>query len=272
MLSALSSHPVIQAVLAPFLVALLSAELLQRMRLSGLSIIAGFAITVYLVSAFTFPPLSVTHKIIWIGLGTGLFAIPVSQINWSILRPVLTLTSAGIIIWLTFHILLKHSTSTAIQWGIGCAFFVGWLVYWMDTLHDASVRAGCAGLALGLGTGMVIYVTGYEKLGKFDLALGSASAAYLFIMFVTNTHLSGGRNLTLPLSLIVGLTASVAVLTTSLPWYTLMVLGLIPLAARIPVSDQSPVWQQSTLISAVTIACAIVAVYISWHNYRLIFF
>ena len=39
---------------APFVVALVAAELLLRLRLSGLAVIAGFCATVYLVADFTF--------------------------------------------------------------------------------------------------------------------------------------------------------------------------------------------------------------------------
>ena len=45
-MQALLNHPAVQAGLAPFVVALIVAELLLRMRLSGLAIIAGFAVTV----------------------------------------------------------------------------------------------------------------------------------------------------------------------------------------------------------------------------------
>jgi hypothetical protein len=55
-LQELLNHPAVQAGLAPFLVALITAELFQRMKLSGLAIIAGFAITVYLASNFTLEP------------------------------------------------------------------------------------------------------------------------------------------------------------------------------------------------------------------------
>jgi len=58
----------VQGGLAPFVVALIVAELLQRMRLSGLAIIAGFAVTVYLVSDFSFEALTASRKIVLLGL------------------------------------------------------------------------------------------------------------------------------------------------------------------------------------------------------------
>lgn len=261
---ALLTHPAVQAILAPFLVALLSAELLQRMRLSGLAVIAGFAITVYLISGFAYAPLTSTHKIIWLGAGSALLAIPLSLINWTLWRPVLTVLAAAAAVWVAQRVLLQHPTAVALQLGLGCALYVGWLVFWMDDLQDSPVRAGSAGMALGLGTGAALMIAGSALLGKYDLAIGSAAAAYLFIMLVSNSHLPCGRTFTLPLALIAGLTGSLAVLTVRLPWYVLAVLAAIPLAAKLPVSDKSAVWLQAILLSAATVAFAAAAAYLSW--------
>ena len=263
-MQALLTHPLVQAVLAPFLVALLTAELLQRLRLSGFAIIAGFAITVYLVSGFAYAPLTGTRKIIWLGIASGLLAIPLSLLNWSLWRPVLTVLAASAAVWVVQRVLLQQPTAVALQWGVGCALFVGWLVFWMDDLQDSPVRAASAGMALGLGSGAAIMIAGSTVLGKYDLAIGSAAAAYLFIMFVSNRHLPCGRSFTLPLALIIGLTGCLAVLTTKLPWYALVVLAVIPLVAKLPISDRSSVWVQAILLSAATLACALLAAYLSW--------
>jgi hypothetical protein len=263
-LHALLAHPAVQAVLAPFLVALLTAELLQRMRLSGLAIIAGFAITVYLASGFAYAPLTSTQKIIWLCVGSGLLAIPLSLLNWTLWRPLLTVLAAAAAVWVAQRALLQQPTAVALQWGVGCALYVGWIVFWMDDLQESPVRAGSAGMALGLGSGAALLIAGSSLLGKYDLAIGSAAFAYLFIMFVSNSHLPCGRSFTLPLALIAGLTGCLAVLGGRLPWYALAVLAAIPLAAKLPVSDRSPVWVQATLLSAATLACALAAAYLSW--------
>jgi len=263
-LHALLTQPAVQAILAPFLVALLTAELLQRMRLSGLAIIAGFAITIYLVSGFAYAPFTSTRKIIWLCAASGVLAIPLSLLNWTLWRAVLTVLAASAAVWVAQRVLLQHPLAVALQWGAGCALYTGWLVFWMDDLRDSPVRAGSAGMALGLGSGAALLIAGSSLLGKYDLAIGSAAVAYLFIMFASNSHLPCGRNFTLPLSLIAGLSGCLAALTTKLPWYALAPLAVIPLAAKLPVSDNSPVWVQSTLLSAATLACAAGAVYFSW--------
>ena len=264
---ALINHPAVQALLLPFLVALLTAELLQRLRLSGLAIIAGFAITVYLVSNFGYAPLTATRKIIWLGIGASVIAIPLSLLNWSLWRPVLTVLAAGAAVWVALHSLLQFSTPMSMQWGAGLALYAAWIVFWMDDLEGAPVRAASAGLALGLGSGATLFIAGVSLLGKFDLAIGAAALAYLFIMFVSDSHLACGRTFTLPLALIAALTGVLALLTTKLPWYTFALLAAIPLVAKLPVSDRAPIWIQATLLSSATLLCAAGAAYLSWRIY-----
>jgi hypothetical protein len=263
-LHALLYHPAVQAALAPFLVALLTAEVLQRLRLSGLAIIAGFAITVYLLSGLPYTLHGSTHKIVWLGIASGLLAIPLSLANWSLWRPMLMVLGAAAVVWVVQRALLQHSTATAMQWAAGCALYTGWLIYWMDDLQESPVRAASAGMALGLGTAAALLIAGASLLGKYDLAIGSAAFAYLFIMVVSNSLLPCGRSFTLPLSLIAAMSGCLALLSVNLPWYTLAILAAIPVVAKLPVSDRSPVWVQATLLSCAALLCAFGAAYVSW--------
>jgi hypothetical protein len=267
-LHALITHPAVQAVLAPFLLALLTAELLQRLRLSGLAIIAGFAITVYLISGFGYAPLTGTRKIIWLGLASGLLGILLTLISGSLWRPILAILSAAATVWVVFSTLSQYNTAHALQWGLGIALYVAWIVFWMDDLQDAPTRAASAGLALGLGSGATLLIASVTLLGKFDLAIGSAAFAYLLIMLISNSHLPCGRTFTLPVALITALTGAVALLTTKLPWTIFVIFAAIPLVAKLPVSDKSPVWIQATLLTSATLLCAIGAAYLSWRMYN----
>ncbi|HEY9033705.1 MAG TPA: hypothetical protein VIN71_07205, partial [Pseudomonadales bacterium] len=204
------NHPAIVAFLAPLLAALLTAELFQRLRLSGLSILAGFALTVFLISDFAYAPLTATRKIIWLGIASGALALPITLVNWAIWRPILATLAASAAVWVLLHALQQQILPTAMLWGISYALFSGWLVFWMDTLQDDPVRAASAGTALGLGTAAALLIAGYGLLGKLNLAVGAAALAYLFILFVSNSLLSCGRTFTLPLAIISALSASVA--------------------------------------------------------------
>ena len=91
----LLNHPAVQSGLAPFVAALIITELLQRVRLSGLAIIGGFAITVYLVSDFSLSPLTTTHKLIWLGIASSLVGVALGFFNGSLWRPVLAVAAGA---------------------------------------------------------------------------------------------------------------------------------------------------------------------------------
>ncbi|MBI3902170.1 MAG: hypothetical protein HY306_04405 [Nitrosomonadales bacterium] len=260
----LLNHPAVQGGLAPFVAALIVAELLQRLRLSGLAIIAGFTATVYLASDFSFEPLTASRKIVLLGLASALLALPLGFIKADWLRPLLAVAGGVAAVWVMQRILQQQEAASVVLWGVGCLLYVGWLVFWMDGLSDSPVRAGSAGLALGLGSGGAALFGASALLGQFGLALGAAAGAYLLIQMITNTPLPCGRSFTLPLSLIAGSAAVLAVLTAELPWYALAALSLIPLAAKIPVPEKQGLWLQSLLLSFITLSCAAGAVYLTW--------
>lgn len=258
------NHPAVQSGLAPFVIALVTAELLLRLRLSGLAIVAGFAVTVYLASNFAWAPLTASRKIVWLGLASGLVGVLLCYFNGSLWRPVLAVLAGAATIWTGLPILRNQPLELAMQWAAGYALFAAWLVFWMDTLQQDSVRAGSAGMALGLGTGTCALLGGTALLGQFGLAIGAAAGAYLLIQMLTGNRLPCGRSFTLPLALITALVGSMAVLTTQLPWYALTPLAVIPLAVKIPVSEKLQLWVQSLLLAVPTLTCAAGALYLTW--------
>ena len=260
----LLNHPAVQGGLAPFVAALLVAELLQRLRLSGLAIIAGFAATVYLASDFSFEPLTASRKIVLLGLLSAGLSLPLMLLKADWLRAVLAVAGGLAAVWVVQRILQQQEAAAVMLWGVGCMLYAGWLVFWMDGLGDNSMRAGSAGLALGLGTGGAALFGASALLGQFGLALGAAAGAYLLIQMLTSSPLPCGRSFTLPLALVAGTSGCLAVLTAQLPWYALPVLAVIPVAAKIPLPAKQALWLQTLLLSAVTLACAAGAVYLTW--------
>lgn len=261
----LLNNPVVQGGLAPFIIALIVAMLLKPLHLSGLAVIAGFAVTVYLVSSFSIEPLTSTRKIVLLGLLSALLALTLFRFNWRPLRLMLAIAGGVATVWMALRILQQQDMTHMLLWGGGFALYVGWLIFWMDTLHEAPVRAGSAGMALGLGTGGAALFGASALLGQFGLALGAAASAYLLLQVLSKNRLPCGRSFTLPLSLIAGLTGCLAVLSAQLPWYALSILAVIPLAAKISVPEKKGLWVQSLLLSIATLACAAGAVYITWH-------
>lgn len=260
----LMENPAVQGGIVPFVAALVVAELLQRLRLSGLSVIAGFAAMVYFASDFSMAPLTATRKIVLLALASSVLALPLMFIERRWLRIALTAAGAAAAVWVTARILAQQETKLMLEWGAGAALYLGWLVFWMDDLQANSARAGSAGVALGMGTGTAALFGASGLLGQFGLATGAAAGAYLLIQMLTGARLPCGRTFTLPQALINGLTGCLAVLTADLPWYVLPVLALIPLAAKIPVSEKMALWAQAVLLSIAPLALAAGAVYLTW--------
>ena len=263
---ALFTHPAVQAGLLPFIVALASAELFQRLRLSGLAIIAGFAATVYFVGDFDVAPLTETRKIIWLGIAASVLALPITLITWNYWRHSLTTLAAVATAWVFWDTLQQHALVDSLRWVTGSALYVAWLVYWFDALHDRPVAAASTGLALGVGTGMAGLLAAAALPGRFGLAVGAAAAAHLLIQLISNNRLPCGRSFTLPLPIIAGLSGCYAVMTTQQPWYTLIALGLIPVAARIPVPEKWALRLQALALSLLTGACAAAAIHLTWNR------
>lgn len=263
-LQELLNHPAVQAGLAPFLAALIAAELFQRIKLSGLAIIAGFAATVYLASDFTIEPLTASRKIVLLGLISATLGILLGLIRLSWFTWLLPVLGGAAAIWTAQRVLQQQAPQVVLLWGAGCAAYVAVLVWGMDMLENQSPRAAGAATALGIGTGGAALVGASALLGQFGLALGSAAAAHLLIQMITNRTLPAGRVFTLPLAMIAGLTGCIAVLSARIPWYALAILACIPIIARLAPLPGNSVRIQSLLPTLLAFACAGGAVYLTW--------
>lgn len=264
-LQELLNNPVVQAGAAPFLVALISVELFRRIRLSGLAIIAGFAVTVYLVSGFSIEPLTAARKIVLLGWISALLALTFTVLQSRWLAWLLPVLGSAAAIWTVQRILENQEPQVALLWGAGCAAYVAILVWGMDTLSSQEpLRAASAATALGIGTGGAALVGASALLGQFGLALGSAAAAHLLIQMISNKSLPTGRAFTLPLAVIAGLTGCLGVVSAELPWYALPILAAIPVLAQIaPLPNQS-VRIRALLLSIMTFALVGAAIYVTW--------
>jgi len=263
-LQQLLNHPAVQAGFAPFLVALIAAELFQRVKLSGLAIIAGFAVTVYLASNFNFDPLTASRKIVLLGLISAVLGLVLTQIRLHLFSLLLPALGGAAAVWVVIRILQQHPLQTALLWGAGCAAYVATLIWSMNRMENDPVRSSTAATALGMGTGGAALVGASALLGQFGLSLGSAAAAPFLILMASNRTIPTGLAFTLPLALIAGLTGCVAVLSANMPWYVLPILAVIPVSAMvIPLPKQS-MRIQIMLLTLLTFAIASGAVYATW--------
>ncbi|MGZ8256202.1 MAG: hypothetical protein ACXW1C_00360 [Gallionella sp.] len=263
-MSALLHHPYFIAALAPFLVALLTAELLLRLRLSGLALIAGFAITVFLVADFALHPLTLTPQIIWLTLAAGALGVVFSLIDWTWLKVLLPLAGGVLAAWVLWPLVQHDVPIKMLILLTGSAGFVGLLVWGMDTLSAAPLRAANAATTLGISTAVAVW--GSSTLyGEFALSMGCAAAAHLLIQIVSKQALAAERGMTLPAGLGLGIIACVALVAGHLPWYCLPLMAAIPLLAWVIPLPKMAALLQSLLLSVMTVPLALGVVYLARH-------
>ena len=257
-------HPYFVAAVAPFLVGLLAAELLLRLRLSGLALIAGFAITVFLVADFALHPLNLTQQIIYTALAASLFGVLFSLIDWPWLNVLLPLAGAVLAVVLLWPLVQPHAPLKMLIFLAGSAGFVGLLVWGMDNLIDVPLRAANAATALGVSTGFAVWSSA-TLYGEFALSMGCAAAAHLLIQMISNQTLAAERGFTLPASLVIGVIACVGLVAGHLPWYCLPLMVAIPLLAWVMPLPKMATLLQSLLLSVMTVPLALSVVYLARH-------
>jgi hypothetical protein len=254
----------------PFLAGLVASAVLAPLRLSGLSVAAGFATAVYLVVGFDFTPLTTVRKIMLLGLiapAVGV-AVDLAFKPTRIMVPFFAAALGACSVWVFLAILRQKEIAQAVLLGGGAAIYVAWTVGSLLVLRDNPVRAGAASFALGLGTGVAAVLAASATLGLYGMAFGTAASAFLLMQMVTGKRSLAGVTLTLTSGLLGGLLGIATVYLAELRWHSLAVLALVPLAVRVPVPSKWPVWAQVVITSLPALAVAAAACFLAWQASR----
>jgi hypothetical protein len=265
----LLNHPAVQGGLAPFVAALIVALVLGRTRLAGLAVVIAFCTTVYLVSGFVFEPLSATRKIVLLALAAPVigimvdFAFKPTRLGTAIL----TLAAGLAALWVFWPILQQKDLKIVLSLGGGSALFVAWLVGFSQSfLSQHPIRAGAAGLGLGIGVGVSAVLGASALYGIYGVSLAAAAGAFLLPQMLGGKKYDAGATFMLPFALTAGLLAAATLILAQLPWYSFLALAFIPLAARLPAPEKSPLWIQAVAISACTLVVAAAAITLTWQS------
>lgn len=266
----LLNNPVIQSSAAPFLVGLAFAGVLFPVRLAGLAAGAGFLATVWMIGNFGLTPLTATRKIVVLGTAAPVLGV-LADLAFRPTRatgPVLGALFGAGSIWVFWSVLSQKPPAQAALLGAGVFALVLWTVACAVSLHDQPVRAGAAGLFLGLGTGFGAVLGASALLGQYGMALGAACGAFLLLVMILGKRVAAGATLTLTASVVAALLAAGATLLAQLPWTSLAALALIPLAVRLPLPEKSPAWLQAIVASLYALALAAVVCFLAWQSGR----
>ena len=259
----------VQGGVVPFVVALVVVLLLQSVRLGGLALVAAFCVAVYFFAGFSFTPLTATRKIILLGLASPIvgmaadFAFKPTRIG----AAVLALAGAAATLWVFWPVLSQKPLADVWMFGAAAAIVIAFMIgFGQVFLAGHAVRAAAAGLGAGLGVGVASAFAASATYGLYGIALGAGSGAFLLVQMLRGKPGFAGATLTLPAMLIAGLVAAAAMILAKLPWYSLLVLALVPVGACLPVPAKAPVWLQAVLLSFYAFVVAGIACFFAWHS------
>ena len=267
----LLTNPVIQSSAAPFVVGLVAAAILFPVRLAGLAAAAGFLAAVWLIGAFSLEPLTATRKIVLVAAAAPVLGV-LADLAFKPTRttaPILGALFGAASIWVIWSVLAQRPHQEAVLLGAGVFVFVLATVALTVSLHDQAVRAGSAGLFLGLGSGAGAVIGASALLGQYGLALGAACGSFLLLAMILGKRVVAGATFTLTASVATAMITAGAMVLARLPWASLAVLALIPLAVRLPLPEKSPAWIQAIVASLYALVPAAGACALAWQSSRV---
>lgn len=264
----LLQNPLIQSAVLPFVVSLVVAVILRPhgWYWAGLSAVIGLAATVYLLTDFKFFPLRSHLKILLLGGGAVLLGILLDLIPWRRIVPgllfVASIAAAVWVVWPRFR--------TFEGWQLGALavagpLYVAWMVAASEGLLQKSLQADSLVFALSLGTGISAVLGATALYGQLASAISAAVGARLLLHLI-GKPVSAGLVMLVPLVSVSALLGLGAVVYAKLPWYSLLVLALIPILIRVPMPVGFPRFVQMALTVSLGLLPALLAIFLTWRD------
>lgn len=266
-MSEILGHPLFQGGLVPLVVALIVGFALARTRFAWLAVMPAYATMVALDTGFSLFPPTVARKTMAIGLIAPLIGIvadfyPRASRRVAVAFP---LVAALLSLWIFQTVLQNREGASAIIAGAGVAVFVGAMIATVLRLRDDGVRAGAAGLGLGLAASIAGILSASIGALVAGAAIASACAAMLIVQVALSRMLAPGFTGTLPVGLLVALIAAGTQQLALLPWYALPLLLLVPLAAAMPVSHHRSPIVRAAILAGYALAASALPIGAAWY-------
>ena len=259
-------NPAVQAGVAPFVVALVLSAVLGRTRFLGLAQVGGFAILAYLAIGLNFESLSSTKKLALVGFATALLVVGLErfgQLNKATIALVVAVLAAAIL-WVAWRLLAQQEMAPAVVRAVLAIAYAGLLVASTLYVSRDPVAGAAAGLMLGLGTGALAVLGASALLGVVGISAGAAAGATLLVQMVRGRAAPAGWTISLPASTLSALAGVLAVLSASLPWYSLLPLLAAPWATRLVPGVVQKVWLRAFLCALAALIPVLAAIAVAW--------
>jgi hypothetical protein len=242
-MSALFEDPMVQAGLAPFLVALVLALLAVRVRLAGLpglALVAALITTLWLTTGIGFTPLSASRKVVLVVLLAPMIGLVLDLTGQRhrLWLPAVAVLLGGASLWV-FQSLLVQLDGAAVWWqGGGVALFVALMTGLTLRLRDDGPAAAAAALGLGLAVGVGALLSASIGTLMNGMALAAGGGALLLVQFLLAARLATGWTAALTTAAGAALFAAGTVMLAEGRALTLALLLLVPLVVGLPLFQQ----------------------------------
>ncbi len=263
-------HPAFQGGVVPLLAALIVGFALARTRFAWLGIVAGYATMVALSTGFSLSPPTVARKTVLLGLVAPFAGLTIDLLPQRLraIAPAVVIAAAALSVWVFQSILAQRDAIGAAAVGGGVALFVAALVSLTLRTRNDGLRAGAAGLGLGLATGIAGVLSASIGYLISGVAIAAAAGALLLVQVILSRKLAPGFAGTLPIGLLAALFATGALLLAELPWYALPLLLAVPIAALLPAPERSATIIRAAVLAAYALIAAALPILAAWYAAR----
>ena len=267
----LLDHPMVQAGVAPLVVALLVAAALWRTRLAWLAVVAGFATAASLSAGISVSPLTAGRKVTLLVLLSPLVGLVLDRLAGRAPRWLPWAASAGCglsTLWVFASLLGQREGTALVTTAVGLVVFVGVQAALTLRLREDGAAGGAAGVAGGLGVGIAAVLSASIGYLTGGVGIAAAAGALLLLQFVFNQSRAPGYAGLLPIGFGLALFAAATTMLAQLPAYALPLLWAVPLLASWRVAGGVAWRTRLALTTATALAGALPLVLAAWFAAR----
>ena len=264
-MSDLLSNPFLQSSAIPFLIAFVTGFVTFRLwpAWTGLSVMAAFLASAYLIAGFQFSPLTSTRKILLIGMlslvaGIALDRLPPGK---RIINILIVVISAATVVWIMWPLLVR-AQSQGVWWQtLAAIIYMAWnlVLFHRDSERTIPLVSGI--MVLAAGTGIAATVAATALLGQLASTIAAACGALWLLLLFRDFRV--GMQLSLPAVSLSALFGIAAVFYARLPWSSLAWLALVPVLSLLPAMGKIRL-HQAVYYILLSLLPASVAVYLAW--------
>ncbi|HJY76879.1 MAG TPA: hypothetical protein VKE95_09610 [Burkholderiales bacterium] len=252
-------NPWFQGGVGPLAAGIAAALAFYPVRVSGLAAACGFFAAVYLTGQLDYE-----KKLFLLAAAAALLGALVDLA----FRPtrkagvVLGLGFGAAACWIFISLMGRMPAERIALWAMGLGGLVAAAVAFSMLSYDEPPRAAAAGMGLGLATGAIAFLGGANTLALWSFGLAAGAAGFFVVAVVLARGIVAGASFTLSTGVIGAALAATVTLQRGLRWYEAALLGLVPLAVRLPVPQGNAIAQAIVaLVYALAVgggACALV--------------